>query len=90
MMKSNVVEKELVNFNIPVNIKRNFIDVCRMKGTNMTSTVINFMSGFVQSEGEKIKEELDRIKEIENKLKDFRTDRSKKKVDKERLSFFKS
>lgn len=85
-----MIEKELINFNVPVNVRNGFKDVCRMKGSNMTSIIIDFMRNFINEEGDKLREDFKRMKKIEYELDVMKSDRSNKKYDDSRIGFFKS
>jgi hypothetical protein len=86
----NIVEKELVNFNIPTDLKRNFISLCKLRNTNMTVTIIEFMKEFVMRESESVKKQVQDMKNIDSMINGIRREVKKNKLDNDRVDFFQS
>ena len=80
----------LINMNIPVDIKEGFKKVCRLKNSNMTIVLTDFMNRYIVEEGQKIKEDLMKIKETEEMMNKIRNDRKSIKDDNDRINFFQS
>ena len=87
-MENTIVNKELVNFKIPVELKRNFISLCRLKGSNMTVTVVEFMKKFVIEEGNNIKNDIKNMKEIESMVNGIKDNNNRRKDDIQRSKWF--
>ena len=80
----------LINMNIPVDIKEGFKKICRLKNSNMTTVLTDYMNRYIVEEGKRIKEDLKKIKETENMMNSIRNDRKKIKEDNQRINFFQS
>jgi hypothetical protein len=80
----------LINMNIPVDIKEGFKKVCRLKNSNMTIVLTDFMNRYIVEEGQKIKEDLMKIKETEEMMNKITNDRKRIKDDNDRINFFQS
>ena len=52
--------KVLINFRVPVSLKKSFDKVCRYTSLNRSSVLLNFMTNYVQNQGN----------EIHNQIKD--------------------
>jgi hypothetical protein len=89
-MKNNVVEKELINFNVDVDLKNSFHSVCRLKGSNMTVVFNELVKKFVSEESEKVKEEIMKISEINKMLGGVKSKMKERKYDDNRINFFQS
>ena len=80
----------LINMNIPVDIKEGFKKVCRLKNSNMTIVLTDFMNRYIVEEGKRIKEDLMKIRETEKMMSSITRDRKKVKDDNQRVNFFQS
>ena len=80
----------LINMNIPVDIKEGFKKVCRLKNSNMTIVLTDFMNRYIVEEGQKIKEDLRKIKETEEMMNSITSERRKIKDENQRINFFQS
>ena len=52
--------KVLINFRVPVSLKKSFDEVCRYTSLNRSNVLLNFMTNYVQTQGN----------EIHNQIKD--------------------
>jgi hypothetical protein len=86
----NLVEKELVNFNVDVSLKKSFMNVCKLKGSNMTTTFVDLIKGYVKSESENIKKDFDMIENLNKGFWNVEKKMKERKYEDNRISFFKS
>jgi hypothetical protein len=76
--------------NVPVDVREGFKKVCKLRNMNMSYVVVNFMKDYIVNEGDKIKNDLKKIKDIELMCNGVNEDRVKRKVENNRVSWFES
>jgi hypothetical protein len=76
--------------NVPVDVRESFKKVCKLRNMNMSYVVVNFMKDYIVNEGDKIKNDLKKIKDIELMCNGVNEDRVKRKVENNRVSWFES
>tara|TARA_S200002703_G_C3762832_1_gene234840 strand:+ start:83 stop:343 length:261 start_codon:yes stop_codon:yes gene_type:complete len=78
----------LINMNVPIDIKEGFKKVCKLRCMNMSHVLVNLMSKYIIEEGNKVKEDIQKIKEVELMTTKVHEDRVKRKVDHSRSNWF--
>ena len=78
----------LFNMNVPIDIKESFKKVCQLKCRSMSHTLVEMMSKYIIEEGDRVKKDIEKIKEIEMITKKIDQDRVKRKQEYERTNFF--
>ena len=78
----------LFNMNVPIDVKESFKKVCKLRCMNMSHVLVNLMSKYIIEEGNRVKDDIKKIKDVEMMTTKIHEDRVNRKVDHNRSNWF--
>ena len=63
------VQTDLMNFRVPVEVRDDFRNVCKLNHKSMSSQLVNMMKSYIQNESENFHQSQSKLNEFRNTLK---------------------